>query len=257
MRTETICGRKVEIYDSIEELPMARFHRYNKYLLVDAGVGSDIASFDSHLEKAIAYVRSSKADLAEAELDNLRQCVYMVQTQVSPRYLSFAALVKSIDGQPCDDISDDGLQRVVERLNNAPIGRLTAILEAVKKKIDRELQTYFPRLFDSATTKECLDLMRRRALLQLDEIIEGENEKRTAQIERLTDELLMYHKPQQFAGADSVEVAHDKHFERMNLLLSQNLNVDPKRYTVLEYYNAFELLHDQMKEQEKRTKKRK
>ena len=40
MRTTQIGKYKVEIYDAIEDLPMQRFHKYNKMLLVDAGIGS-------------------------------------------------------------------------------------------------------------------------------------------------------------------------------------------------------------------------
>ena len=50
--TEIRIGKhKVRIYESIDELPMERFHRYNKYLLIDAGLGSDISTLDAHIEK--------------------------------------------------------------------------------------------------------------------------------------------------------------------------------------------------------------
>ena len=42
---------EVEIYDTIEELPMVRFHKYQKLLLIDAGIGSDITAFDQRGEK--------------------------------------------------------------------------------------------------------------------------------------------------------------------------------------------------------------
>ena len=58
MKTVKIGERTVEIYDAIDELPMLRFHKYNKMLLVDAGIGSDLQDFDTHIEKAIRYARS-------------------------------------------------------------------------------------------------------------------------------------------------------------------------------------------------------
>ena len=57
MKTVKIGERTVEIYDAIDELPMLRFHKYNKMLLVDAGIGSDLQDFDTHIEKAIRYAR--------------------------------------------------------------------------------------------------------------------------------------------------------------------------------------------------------
>ena len=58
MKTVKIGERTVEIYDAIDELPMLRFHKYNKMLLVDAGIGSDLQDFDTHIEKAIRYALS-------------------------------------------------------------------------------------------------------------------------------------------------------------------------------------------------------
>ena len=58
MKTVKIGERTVEIYDAIDELPMLRFHKYNKMLLVDAGIGSYLQDFETHIEKAIRYDRS-------------------------------------------------------------------------------------------------------------------------------------------------------------------------------------------------------
>ena len=64
MKTVKIGEYTVEIYDAIDELPMLRFHKYNKMLLVDAGIGSDLQDFDTHIEKAMRYARSKTPELA-------------------------------------------------------------------------------------------------------------------------------------------------------------------------------------------------
>ena len=56
MRLLQLGKHKVELYDSIEDLPMMRFHKYNKMLLVDAGIGSDLNDFDRHIEKALWFL---------------------------------------------------------------------------------------------------------------------------------------------------------------------------------------------------------
>ena len=99
MKTTKIGNLTVELYDAIDELPIARFHAYNKALLIDAGIGSDLNDWDAHIEKTIRFIRSKKPDLAEKELDNLRQNVYFIQTDISPRYMTFCALVRSVDGK--------------------------------------------------------------------------------------------------------------------------------------------------------------
>ena len=134
MKTTKIGNLTVELYDAIDELPIARFHAYNKALLIDAGIGSDLNDWDAHIEKTIRFIRSKKPDLAEKELDNLRQNVYFIQTDISPRYMAFCALVRSVDGKEYNDLSPDGLAKVLALFNDAPNGELTAQLEAVKKK---------------------------------------------------------------------------------------------------------------------------
>lgn len=255
MRTIQLGKHSVEIYDAIDELPMTRFHKYNKMLLVDSGIGSDLADFDRHIERAMIYCRSKNPELASTELDNLRQNVYFIQMGISPRHLAFAVLIKSIDGKSCDDLSDEGLQKIVDTFADVAIKDITATIEAVKKKIDEELQMYFPRLFDDASSKEYFDELRRRTLLVLDSVVNGESNDKIAEIDRITTELLTYNKPQVFTGADNMEIAYDKQFESMCLTLSQHLNVNPKKYTVLEYYNAYEYIKEIIKKQSRVNKR--
>lgn len=255
MKTTKIGNLTVELYDAIDELPIARFHAYNKALLIDAGIGSDLNDWDAHIEKTIRFIRSKKPDLAEKELDNLRQNVYFIQTDISPRYMAFCALVRSVDGKEYNDLSPDGLAKVLALFNDAPNGELTAQLEAVKKRIDEELQLYFPKLFDDATVKEYYDQLKQRTLLMLDAIIQGDESDKRAEIEQITTLLLTYTKPQTFSGADSMEIAYDKQFESMCLMLSQHLHVNPKRFTVLEYYNAFEYIKQATKQAKAKTGK--
>lgn len=244
MKKVTLAGHDLEIYDSIDELPVIRFHKYNKMLLIDSGIGSDLADFDSHVERAIRYCRT-KPELAAAELDNLRQNVYFIQQEISPKHLAFCVLVRSINGEPFNDLSDDGLKGLLERLNQASNKEMTAHLETVKKKIDDELSVYFPKVFDDATIKEYYDQLRKRTLLILESIIKGESKE--SEIDEITGLLLTFAKPMIFHGEHSTEIQYDKQFESMCLLLSQQLHVNPKKFTLMEYYNAFDYLKEQAK----------
>lgn len=244
MKTVKLGKHTIEVYDSIEALPVNRFHKYNKMLLVDAGIGSDLADFDSHIERAIRFCRS-KPELAATELENLRQNVYFIQSEMSPKNLAFCTLIKTLNGEPCDDISDESLKRLHDKISDVANSELTAELEAVKKKIDEELNVYFPKVFDDSTVKEYYDQLRRRTLTMLDAIISGEDKH--DEIEQITNLLLTFAKPSIFFGPDSIEIQYDKQFESMCLMLSQKLHVNPKNFTVLEYYNAFEYLKEQAK----------
>ena len=134
MKELKLNGHKVRIYDSIDTLPITRFHCYNRMLLVDAGVGSDISDFDNHIERMVRYIRKGDNDSAAKELDNLRQNVYMIMSGQSVRDMSFACLVASIDDKPCDDLSPEGLQKVIETLGGATRDELTEAYQSAKKK---------------------------------------------------------------------------------------------------------------------------
>lgn len=76
MKTLKLAGKTIEVYDDIENLPVTRFHKYNKMLLVDAGIGSDIADFDKHISRIAAFLAKNDNKQAITELENIRQkCV--------------------------------------------------------------------------------------------------------------------------------------------------------------------------------------
>ena len=169
--------------------------------------------------------------------------------------MAFAVLVKSVNGTPLNDLSDDGLQKTINLFSDVPHSEITAQLDAVKKKIDDELRLYFPRLFDDATLKEYYDKLKQRTIVVLRTIIDGRaTEADAKEIDDITAELITYFNPQEFTGSDGVEIKHDRQFENMCLILSQNLHVDPKKFTVLEYYNAFEYIKEQAKEANRQKK---
>lgn len=252
MRTIKIGRHTVEMYDAIDELPIVRFHKYQKYLLVDSGIGADMAAFDQRIEKMRRYLMGGKADKAQAELDNLRQAVHFIQNEISPAHLAFAALVTRFDGRECTDLSDDALGAITRELQDATAKELTDRLEAVKKKIDGELMVYFPKLFNDSSVKEYYDLLKKRTMEVLNNIIAGEAEPdRTDAVEKLTTALITYSNPKQFAGSEGVEIQFDRQFENLCLVLSEQLHVRPKEYSVLEFYNAFDFVQERAKKAEK------
>ena len=248
MKTIKIGKHTVEMYESIEDLPIVRFHKYNKMLLVDAGLGSDLADIDSHIEKTIAFMRMNKQDSAIAELMNMRKAVFFVQMNLSPKHLAFAALIHAIDGKETNDLSDDGLKKVCELLSDTPKTDIDTKIAESKKKIDEELLMYFPAMFDNADVKEYYNKMKERTVATLNAII---NDGAFSDVERLTDELLTFNNPPDFDSTENVEIKCDKQFERMCLMLSQHLNIDAKSFTTLAFYNAFDYLRESLKKQNK------
>ena len=242
---------KLEIYDSIEDMPVARHHKFNKMLLIDSGIGSDLKDINTKIERVMRFMKDKdKQEFAVTELQNLRQCINFIQSELSPKHLAFCALVKSIDGVEYTDISDDGLQTLQKELKKIEITEndLTSQLGEVKKKTEEQLTAYFPDVIEDAEIKEYYDRQKERTLLRLKEIIEGKEQKE--KIEELTNLLVTFIKPIKFEGKDNAEIKYDKEFENGCLLISQQLNRNAKEMSVLEYYQAFEYI----KKMNKRSK---
>lgn len=238
---------EVEIYDSIEELPIVRFHKYQKLLLIDAGIGSDLSAFDQRAEKIARYIASGDKEKAGAELQNLRQAVYFVQNEISPKHRAFAVLVARINGVETDS-SDAGIEAVLKTLGDTPANQFAARIEAAKKKIDTELTLYFPALFEDGEVKAYFDLLRKRTLQVLENIAAGvHNPDGTEDVQKLTTALILYSNPKVFSGSDGLEIQYDRQFEDLCLSLSEQLNAKPKEMSVLEFYNAFDFVQRRAK----------
>ena len=69
MKEVKLGKHKVMLYNSIDELPIVRFHRYNKMLLVDAGLGSDLSAIDGHIERAVRFIQNDRHKEAATEME--------------------------------------------------------------------------------------------------------------------------------------------------------------------------------------------
>lgn len=125
----------IKLYDSVDELPIGAYQRYNKFLLIDAGIGSSVDDFDAHIVKLAKLIGNNEREKAMQELQNMRQNLFMVNSKVSPKYLAFAALVYSIDGKKVEAVSDDDYSELLAKIQEMPHSLLTKTLDWLKKKL--------------------------------------------------------------------------------------------------------------------------
>lgn len=241
---------KVTMYDDISELPIVRFQQYNKMLMIDAGLGETMEAFDAHLARVGEYIKHGEMENANREIDNVRQTLWNVQNGMTPHFMSLIPLIAEIDGEPNNDMSDDGIKATYEKLKHVTLGEYEKAAQEVKKKIEGDLEKYFHQGGVSAESKEYWELVRRKALLQCDEITEGSDH--SEEIAALDSQRVRVEKPRIFQGDRNAEVLYDKNFVGCCIAIAQNLNMDAKHMTVLEYYRAIEVLEEQQKQLKKR-----
>ena len=255
MKSLLINKKIVRVYDSIDEMPIINFQKYNKYLLIDSGIGSDADDIDAHIVKIAKYIKSNNNRKALQELQNMRQNIYMVNSEISPKYLAFAALIHSVDGKEVNDLSDDGLKKLLQDLKEVKHSKVIDFLLWLKKKVTSELEIYFPGDFVNPKEKEAYDKLKNRTLLVLDSIINDTDN--TEQIELIDIMMLNMHTPKTYIGSESVEVKYDKQFESTCLLIAQKTNMDARKMTVLQFYNAIDNIKAQAEAEAKSLKRNK
>jgi hypothetical protein len=255
MKNLIVNKKVVRVYDSIDEMPIVNFQKYNKYLLIDSGIGSDADDIDAHITRVAKFIKSNNAKKALQELQNMRQNIYMVNSEISPKYLAFAALIHSVDGKEVNDLSDDGLKKLLQDLKEVKHSKVIDFLLWLKKKVTSELETYFPGDFVNPKEKEAYDKLKNRTLLVLDSIINDTDN--TEQIELIDTMMLNMHTPKVFIGSESVEVKYDKQFESTCLLIAQKTNMDARKMTVLQFYNAIDNIKAQAEAEAKSLKRNK
>lgn len=249
MKTIEANNKIIKLYDSIDEMPIANFQKYNKCVLIDSGIGSDIDSVDSHIVKIAKLVNSGNNARAMQELQNMRQNMHMIVQNVSPKYMAFAALVHSIDGVVVTDLSDSNLVEIINSISSVKASIVDNILEWLKKKLQTELETYFPAEFDSAKEKETYNRLKQRTVLVLQGI--AEDIDTSDEVAAIDEFLFSLYKPQQFTGKDSAEIRYDKQFEGACLVISQKTNMDARKMTVLQFYTALDNVSKQIEAEKK------
>lgn len=255
MKNLLINKKVVRVYDSIDEMPIVNFQKYNKYLLIDSGIGSDADDIDAHITRIAKFIKANNNKKALQELQNMRQNMYMVNNEISPKYLAFAALIHSIDGKETKDLSDDGLKALLKELNEVKHSVIAEFLLWLKKKVTLELETYFPGDFVNSKEKDAYDKIKSRTLLVLDSIINDTDN--AEQIEAIDIMLINLHNPKSFMGSESVEIKYDKQFESTCLLIAQKTSMDAKKMTVLQFYNAIDNIKSQAEAEAKSLQRNK
>lgn len=150
MNTCTIGGHKVELYGSIDEMPMANYHKFNKFLMFESGLAPDAHGVIGHLSKMNELLAAEEYDKLKTELQSTYQSIYFIMEELSPVSMAFACMVYSIDGERVLDLSDDSLKLLSYKLNRERAKVLKAKVEELKKKLTLSLKPTSPRLFKRA-----------------------------------------------------------------------------------------------------------
>lgn len=152
---------RVEFYNSPEELPIKRFQKFNKNVMIDVEVGNSFQDYEERTFKTVAFLRKGMLEDAIKELENRRQAVFNAFEEYSPKHYALALMVKSIDGEPCEDMSEEGLNLILEKLDkiNYSEKELNEDLAKVKKKSTIFSKCTFPATLKTTIKKTLISFL--------------------------------------------------------------------------------------------------
>lgn len=261
----TLAGHRIKFIDDISELPIVRFQKYCKYSLYESGIGSDLDSVLDHIQRAATLVRSDPSK-AITELTNMQNAIYMVANEVNPALLGFACFIVEMDGNPCNDLSEEGIKHIADMLRNEKVTKFYRAYNSVKKKIEEDMEVYFPKEVDNSRDIQQTKILRDRVLKETERIIaicdarlsgkEIPDMKSIAkEIERMDAAMIMLNPPVEFSGDKAADLMFQKNFETTCISLTRWMGKDAKELTTLEFYQAYEDMVKEAKEAKRRQRR--
>ena len=148
---------KIEAFESLQDLNAFRFNLYNKYLIIDSGIGSDVNAIYKRIGLAINKIDKKPKD-AKVELRNMATAIDNVWNNVSPELLCFCAFIKKIDGRIITnkDLTETSILQINKQVidSGLPMGKVWGFLEYVKKKFTMNSKRSSQRGRERATMRE-------------------------------------------------------------------------------------------------------
>ena len=231
------------VHDSIETMSCERYHKYEKMMILDSGVGGDYDGMANRLNTIMELIERDPKK-AMIEVKNLGQTLYFIEHDFAPKMRALACRVVSVDGESFDDLSDDSIGEMAVRLEKMlNVQELDEETRRAKKKLDDEMST----MFKDRVNVEEQNLMEARLMALLDAI--AEDRDLAASVKAIDDKLWKQREVVDFGEWD---VAFDKSWEKSCLRIGENLHLNAKTMTQLEYESAIEMMVQDSKERNKK-----
>lgn len=150
MNTCIVGGHRLELYASIDEMPMANYHKFNKYLMFESGLAPDANGVIGHLSKMNELLAAGENEKLATELQSTYQSIYFIMEEMSPVSMAFACMIHTIDGKEVTDLSDEALKLLSYKLNRERAKVIRLKVEELKKKLNLNSRPILKRLFPRA-----------------------------------------------------------------------------------------------------------
>jgi len=138
-----ISKTEIKVYDSIKELGIVRYQEFQKLLLQDIGIGSDINAIAKHFNSLYSFITHDKKEEAIQEAQNLHNNFYMMISKINIKSHCFACLVYEVNGEKVKDFTDDGVRKTLKKIKALKASQVEDILDEVKKNLKQNFNPTF------------------------------------------------------------------------------------------------------------------
>ncbi len=142
MRSVKLAGKEVVFFESIKEMSIVRHHEFQKLLLQDIGIGSDMDSVAAHFSNLHTLLGGGKHSEAMQEATNMHNNLFCMIDGINIKSMCFASLVHSIDGEEYE-LKEGYIEKVLKRVSKAQVGKLEEIIFEVKKNLTQNFNPSF------------------------------------------------------------------------------------------------------------------
>lgn len=238
--------RKLIVYSSIKDLPIKRYAAYQKFNLIDAGLGADMESIAKHMAKLFQYLNNELPKEALIEAKNLYYTFHLIFENEHPSALTFACIVFSINGELQEDFSDDGLQKIVDKLHSLGFTQeeLEFNLEFLKKKLSDEINLYFKDVFQEDESLQLFSNIKTKIRTLAKAIQEDNLEDYESVLKKLEKDIAAFDKPGIFDqdNPENTVLKMELYFENLCSLLENNGIQNTKFLSTFEFYSRLSYL---------------
>lgn len=137
MRVLELSKGKLNLYETSKEMPIDLYEKFNKYLIQDLGIGSDMNDVAKHFSQLYKFMSEGMAQQAATESYNLYQNIFLMLNEINIEHISFCCWIHSINDEPLTDYSETNLRTLCPQLGAMGLtqGHISEILEDLKKKL--------------------------------------------------------------------------------------------------------------------------
>jgi hypothetical protein len=130
--------RNINLYDpEIESIPHYNWHRAQRYIILDAGLGSSTGDILKRINNINTYILNDRKEDAMQEVQNMTLGVFSALEGIDYSSMILSCLVRDINGVKYEIATDKDVAKVCEAVKATGITtlELQSYIDDLKKKL--------------------------------------------------------------------------------------------------------------------------